>query len=133
MAQYAPDVYKRQLSGICCLIYHTSHDTFKVKHGTENILDFFPQEQIVFQLSLIHISVSKQGLYATAFSFSFSFLLFSFSFACFHLCTHFLQFLVKAFGTQSRESLHQTALYHCFLFQCTGFEMCIRDRSRPMR
>ena len=39
----------RQFSGIGCLIYHTSHNTFKVKHGTENILDFFPQEQIVFQ------------------------------------------------------------------------------------
>ena len=38
-----------QFSGIGCLIYHTSHNTFKVKHGTENILDFFPQEQIVFQ------------------------------------------------------------------------------------
>ena len=35
-----------QISGIGILIHHTGHNTFKVIHGTQNILDLFSQEQV---------------------------------------------------------------------------------------
>ena len=58
----------RQISGIGILIHHAGHDTLKIVHGAEDVLDFLSQEQIVKQLlypiqTLIDLVLGQQRLF----------------------------------------------------------------------